>query len=169
MGDQLLEAMTPEAHREGAVRVKVEYSLAGFNTFLRRLRGRTQRGAALLVQKVALDALYRIILRNPVRTGRSRAAWTLYPEAAGVPSPAPTIPAGVTAAEASAGQAEGRALGRYREMLSGPRPFVEIVNGVWYVVGLEYGMSRQAPQGMVRVSLAEIRAALAAPGLALTR
>lgn len=35
--------------------------------------------------------------------------------------------------------------------------YVEIINGVDYIIFLEYGYSGQAPHGMVRVSMRELR------------
>ena len=35
-------------------------------------------------------------------------------------------------------------------------PYVEIANQVYYVVSLEFGSSKQAPSGMVRISMKEM-------------
>jgi len=49
----------------------------------------------------------------------------------------------------------GRAKGAWRTKEAGK--FWDVVNGVPYIVALEFGHSQQAPDGMVRRSLAEIR------------
>lgn len=49
----------------------------------------------------------------------------------------------------------GRAKGAWRT--KGAGEFWDVVNGVPYIVALEFGHSKQAPDGMVRRSLAEIR------------
>jgi len=48
----------------------------------------------------------------------------------------------------------GRAKGGWRTKKAGK--FWDVVNGVPYIVPLEFGHSRQAPAGMVRVSIAEL-------------
>jgi len=93
---------------------------------------------------IAFDFERTVMLRNPVDTGRSRAAWSLFfdrhPEFASPPNDGP-------------GVREGKSEGEYREDLKGGNQFIEITNGVPYIVPLEYGHSSQAPAGMVRVAM----------------
>jgi hypothetical protein len=129
-------------------RVEIAHDADNLSRALTAAIGKHHQLVLRALRKIALDALARIILRNPVDTGRCRAGWTAYPESQGMPvSIGGREPAGI---------AEGKALSSYTEMLTGNHPFIEVHNGVRYVVALEYGWSRQAPQGMVRVTLREM-------------
>ena len=97
------------------------------------------------LRNVMLNLLKRIVPRNPVDTGRSRAGWYPYMDHAGTP-----VTGGGPGAE------QGRSEGSYREDLQGANQYIEVTNGVPYIVRLEYGYSTQAPAGMVRVSLREM-------------
>lgn len=93
------------------------------------------------LRKVAFALLSLIIKRNPVDTGRSRAGW--YPAASklGIPKMA---------------NSSGEEDGEYQEKLQGKKKEIIISNRVVYTQFLEYGHSKQAPSGMVRVSLREV-------------
>lgn len=84
----------------------------------------------------------RIIHGTPVKTGRARANWV---GTVGGPSGVAYVrvdPSGdKTAAEV-------------RQQIAGATVFdtIFVTNNVTYVVGLEYGRSRQAPYGMVRIN-----------------
>ena len=102
-----------------------------------------EQGKAL--RNVMLNLLGRIIPRNPVDTGRSRAGWYPYRDHAGLP-----------VADQGEAVAVGRSEGSFTEDLNGSNQYIEVVNGVPYIRRLEYGYSTQAPAGMVRVSLREM-------------
>lgn len=94
-------------------------------------------------QKVAMEALEGVVNMNPVKTGRSRANWQagLAPndiEMANWPSRDPLT--------------EGL------QGISSVKPFgtIYLWNNVPYIVDLEDGSSRQAPNGMVAVTLARL-------------
>ena len=101
-----------------------------------------------LLKVIAFDFLKVVMLRNPVDTGRSRAAWSLFfdehPEYS-EPRPKKDVD--------PAEEYEGTLLGEYSEDLRGRDMYIEITNGVPYIVPLEYGHSKQAPAGMVRVAM----------------
>ncbi len=89
------------------------------------------------VKNVALDVYGRVVLRSPVDTGRFRANWRIsvgsldLTTSPGVTAKPPILPGKV------AGQV------------------IYISNNLPYARTLEYGHSKQAPQGMVRLTVAE--------------
>lgn len=86
-----------------------------------------------------------ISLKTPVDTGRARANWFM---AEGAPDTS------ATAAKTPKDYARG-------DFQANGVP-IFITNSLPYIVALEYGHSKQAPAGMVRVTLAEIAATSAA-------
>jgi hypothetical protein len=101
-----------------------------------------------LVRGVALESLGRLIRRTPVDTGRARGNWNV---AIGSTDPTHDMefldPQGTAALQG--GQ---QVIGEFR---AGERLF--LTNSVPYVEELERGHSKQAPQGMVAVTAAEMR------------
>jgi hypothetical protein len=100
------------------------------------------------LRRLVLDGLNRFIRRTPVNTGRARGGWLPYAEDHGLP-----VSIGNTVG--GDGVAIGRKEGSYEEQ-GGDDAFVLIINRVPYIVFLEYGSSRQATHGMVRISMAEL-------------
>lgn len=104
-------------------------------------------------ERVVYDIHNRVTERTPVDTGRARAAWQItvgepstfiMPEGVYGPPPPPPMPA------------------------MSIKDVVYITNNVPYIEYLEDGSSKQAPAGMVALSLAEIEAELALTTAALT-
>ncbi|UYW33627.1 HK97 gp10 family phage protein [Methylorubrum extorquens] len=106
--------------------------------------------ADLVVRKVALDMGSRVVMRSPVDTGRFRANWQY-----GVGQPNPTVLEAVdkdgatSIARISAGAATAR-LG----------DVIYLSNSLPYALRLEAGWSKQAPAGMVGLTVAEFQAAV---------
>lgn len=103
------------------------------------------RLAPITVQKrIAFDLFGRIIAKTPVDTGRARASWTIAGGEANrtvAPDgqhayPAPTVPL---------------------NLMIRPGEAIWISNNLPYITALEDGHSRQAPGGMVALSIQEIR------------
>lgn len=123
-------------------------SLQQFNVEIDRFARRVVPNEIVKFQKkVVLEALRRLVMKTPVKTGRARGNWqvTISAAAAGQldqtdEDGAPTIAAGLAA-------------------LQGLPPFdvVWISNNVDYIEKLEHGSSQQAPQGMMSVTVAELR------------
>ncbi len=88
------------------------------------------------------------MLRWPVLTGRSRAAWSVAAEVLGFSFPPQGTDPGA--------QAEGAALGRFEEASGVGRIVLRAINAVEYAPALEEGTSAQAPAGAVMISLMEI-------------
>ena len=110
----------------------------------RRMKGDLSRA----VRAISLELYARILVRSPVDTGRFRGNWSI---GVGV------VPRGADQPPDPTGAA---ALGEAPERLSGWRPgqTIHFRNNLPYSVRLEYGHSKQAPAGVVRVTLAEIGA-----------
>lgn len=98
------------------------------------------------VQKIAMEAFRRVIEKSPVDTGRFRANWGVM-----VGSPY----AGVTDVTDKAGAATAAAMMAAVKGWNG-QGSVYLCNNLPYSIPLEYGHSKQAPGGMVRVTIAEM-------------
>lgn len=99
------------------------------------------------VRAVALDGTSRIVQKTPVDTGRARANWTVSINGS---------------FDYSISQWEGRDPVVEASAILGADmpafPIIYIFNNVHYIGYLEDGWSRQAPVGMVAVTLAELEA-----------
>jgi len=104
-----------------------------------------------VIRKTALDLYSRIAQRTPVDTGRARAGWFIN-TAKGEELP-PENPGGKSGADSAVAQ-KARAFGYQGE------PVIYIYNNVAYIEVLENGWSKQAPMGMVAVSLHEFTTVL---------
>ena len=113
--------------------------------------GNTQDLAEDLMQKVVVVSLQGIMSRTPVDTGRARANWNV---SAGQPDLK-------VSENTDAGEATNRGLAEAKQVSLRDRN-VYISNNLPYSMRLEYGWSGQAPQGMVRVTAAEVRSLIQA-------
>ncbi|MGJ5032354.1 HK97 gp10 family phage protein [Bradyrhizobium sp. HKCCYLS2038] len=101
--------------------------------------------ADLVVRKVALEMFTRVVIKTPVDTGRARGSWQV---AIG------SVPAGQvnhldkTGAETIARVAAGTAPAKAGDV-------IYLVANLPYINALEYGHSKQAPNGMVRLTIME--------------
>lgn len=133
----------------------------------------------LVARKVALTAFDSIVIRTPVDTGRARANWTMT-----IGSSRQSSAANETLFDKSGEMTRARAqavLADYRcgppiwisntlpyivplEFGGYPDPvqFGSWVKGQGYVIKSDGGYSKQSPQGMVRLTVAELNASLAA-------
>jgi hypothetical protein len=108
-----------------------------FDALAQKMRGQIEQAA----RKIAFEAFSRVIQRSPVDTGRFRANWNV---SYGAPNYATT-----------AGTAGG--IGEAQKVLTLPvGGVVFLANGLPYAHRLEYGWSKQAPGGMIRLVAAEI-------------
>lgn len=98
-----------------------------------------------LVHEIALETTRRITLKSPVDTGRFRSNWFVS-----VNSPNGMTTTQIRSAEQVVLEADV-ALGATDKL-----PMVYIQNNLPYANRLENGWSKQAPAGMVAVSIAEI-------------
>lgn len=103
------------------------------------------------VELISLEAFKRIVEKSPVDTGRFRGNWNASIGSADA-STTETV-------DKSGGATNARAAG----VISGysgydSLPAIYITNGLPYAVRLEDGHSKQAPGGMVALTLTEIEA-----------
>jgi len=98
-------------------------------------------------KKIVLEALRRLVQKTPVDTGRAKGGWqvTIEAPASGQLDRTDKDGAGTVA--------EGLAAISHLP----PWQMVWITNNVDYIEKLEHGGSQQAPQGMVSVTVAELR------------
>lgn len=103
-------------------------------------------------KKVAIKIYESIVEYTPVKTGRARANWqiTIGKKANGEvkgsdPSPYGSKPKDLPQQEIKIGK-----MGKSEEP-------IYITNNLPYIVGLEYGKSKQSPNGMVGVTLLDIQ------------
>lgn len=141
----------------------VSVETKAFNDHIREFAQGANIEIDLILRKFALDLVRKIILRNPVDTGRSRAAWYVAMEGLGgrVPQISSGKAKGKKTDDLVKSVSDGYKKGQLNTHL-GPTvtdKWIEIVNGVEYIIFLEYGHSRQAPHGMVRISMRELRGA----------
>ena len=117
-----------------------------FTLQLARWTEKAKDNIDLVVRKIALDIFSRVIQKSPVDTGRFKSNWMC---AVG------SIPTGTTLAidvTAVVTRVEAVALG------AKAGDVIYLVNNLPYARRLEYGHSKQAPAGMVRLTIAEFNA-----------
>lgn len=97
-------------------------------------------------KKIAMEVLSRVVLKTPVDTGRARANWQV----------SLTGPTGYDKEDTDRGGAA--TINSGIQTIEHVRAYqtIWIGNNLEYIVPLEFGWSRQAPQGMLRLTLAEI-------------
>lgn len=120
-------------------------ALGSFQLDIQRFVDKAHGNLDLVVRKVALDLFKRVIMKSPVLTGRFKGNWQV---AIG------SIPAGTLEINDKAGTATiARATAATLNLRAGE--VIYLVNNLDYARALEYGHSKQAPAGMVRLSVAE--------------
>ena len=123
-----------------------------FNKHVRQFAKKYPEKARIVLKKFALDLLARIVKNTPVRTGRARAAW--YPSMRALGLTLPLSTEGTKEGEIAKGKTEGS----YKDRTRQPGlMYIDLINGVKYIIYLEYGYSKQAPYGMVRLSMRQLR------------
>ena len=106
-----------------------------------------------VMRGVALEAQAKIMKRTPVDTGRARANWNTT-----VGDPDTSVRMDASKGDVGPKKKEGEAVIRATKFSEGERVF--IANGLPYVEFLEHGSSKQAPSGMVSVTMAELKPTL---------
>ena len=123
-----------------------------FNINKSVVRERIAEVVQMGVQKIAMQCLRGIVLRTPVDTGRARSNWAVSIGEADT-SEKDIGGADATIAVGAATIATAPAYGR-----------IFIANGLPYILALEYGHSKQAPGGMVRLTLDQVASQFESPG-----
>lgn len=126
---------------------------------IRHLTGPEKKKA---LKALAFAFLSRVIQKTPVDTGRARGGWMSYllsnQGVSGVGGAEAAALATLSAGDTQAVR-EGVKQGSFTERFTSTEAFVAIVNGVNYIVLLEFGSSDQAPAGMMRITFREMRVA----------
>ncbi len=114
----------------------------GFNADLKNFGELTERQAEQVFRKIALDLDASVVLDTPVDEGRARGNW--YPSI-NVPSD--------DVDDKSLGSA--KSLGRISRVVLGAKlgTTIWLTNNLPYILALENGHSKQAPNGMVDVNV----------------
>lgn len=99
-----------------------------------------------LHRKIVIEALRRVVLKTPVDTGRARGNWIV------------SVGSIDTSTRDVADPSGDKVISEGRKVLAsiGFAQVVWISNSLDYIVFLEDGSSKQAPNGMVKVTLAEL-------------
>lgn len=97
-------------------------------------------------QKVAMELLSRVVMKSPVDTGRFRGNWTISLNAPDLSVTDGVDPSG------------GATITRGSSVITGMREpqVIYVSNNLPYAQRLEEGSSKQAPAGMVAVTLNEL-------------
>ena len=131
----------------GLLTIKIETQK--FNAFIKNFVRASSLSTSQAIRKIAIDLLNRIMMKNPVLTGRSRAGWYVSMSSLG----GPWTDLGNDSASIAKGKKEGKFVNKLNAQLN---KYVILINGVYYSIYLEHGTSSQAPAGMVRVSMREM-------------
>lgn len=115
-----------------------------------RLLQKAGEKADLVVRKTALDLQSSMIEMSPVDTGRFKGNWQCGVGSVNTATDAPEDTSGAAA------------IGRTQTVLEGWKPgqTITLSNSLPYARRLEYGWSKQAPGGMVRLTVANFSIAL---------
>lgn len=122
-----------------------------FKSDLRKFADSLGIGLETVIRKLSLEVFTGVVQKTPVDKGRARASWVIALE---TPISSPNLPEDRQMSASEAGSIANRQLSK----LSQIKPFstVFISNSLPYIGELEDGSSRQAPEGMVAVTLAEV-------------
>lgn len=118
-----------------------------FTLDLTRFAKKADADMVAVVQKISMEAFKRIILRTPVDTGRARANW-------GCTIGKPRAAMQIESTDKSGGATTAAMVNTVQGFNADGSVF--LVNNLPYIHELEKGSSRQSPQGMVTVTLAEM-------------
>jgi len=130
--------------------VSIRWHTRDFNRVLQQFTRHHKARVWDVLRKVAFDVIRAVAIRTPVDTGRARAAWVAFLERNGVTAP----PVKSKHADNKAIE-EGRKSASWR--FSKLANTITVTNGVHYITALEFGSSQQAPEGMLRRTLAEFK------------
>lgn len=118
-----------------------------FSISLEKFQVKTEKQMKLVCQKIAMEAWRRVIEKSPVDTGRFRANWGCQ-----VGSP-------YSGTSESFDKSGAQAIGKSVMVTAGwnGKGSIYLVNNLSYSIPLEMGHSKQAPAGMVRLTVAEMQ------------
>lgn len=100
-----------------------------------------------VVQKTVLELFSNVLLKSPVDTGRFRANWNVSASRSDTSTSDDVDKSGASTISSAAIKINSYRAG----------PTIYITNALPYAQRLEYGWSKQAPAGMVRITLTEFQ------------
>lgn len=119
--------------------------IGSFELDIARFVEKAKGNVDLVIRKIALDVFKRVIIKSPVKSGRFKGNWQV---AIG------SIPAGTLEVNDKDGTATiARVTAEAMKLQAGQT--ITLINNLPYARRLEYGHSKQAPSGMVRLTLQE--------------
>lgn len=118
-----------------------------FSLQVERWSNNAKAKADLIVRKLALDMFTRVVLRSPVDTGRFRGNWQVR---------IGSVPTGVLdKVDKSGNIAISNINSEALSFKAGQ--VIYLVNNLPYARRLEHGWSKQAPAGMVKITVQEFK------------
>lgn len=123
-------------------------TLGSFTLDIQRFAEHAERNATAVIRKIALDVFTRVVMKSPVKTGRFRGNWQVQ---------IGSLPGGVLELDDKSGTAT---ISKITAAVLGLKAgeIIFLANNLPYGRRLEYGYSKQAPAGMVRITLQEFGA-----------
>lgn len=122
-------------------------AMGSFELDISRFVEKANGNIDLVLRKISLDIFRRVIMKSPVDTGRFKGNWQV---AIG------TMPAGVLEIDDKSGTATIAKVTAVTLGLEAGQ-VIYLVNNLIYARPLEYGHSKQAPGGMVRITVQEFQ------------
>jgi hypothetical protein len=119
---------------------------SSFAADLDKFASKTRIKADTVVRKVTLDLFGEVVQRTPVDTGMARANWQI-----GI-NERPTGTVNGTNWKQNMGHSMTQSSGQIK---AGGVNY--ITNNLPYIIKLEYGSSKQAPQGMARITVSKFQ------------
>lgn len=116
-----------------------------FTLDVQRFVDRANGNLDLVVRKIALDLFSRVIIKTPVLTGRAKGSWLVSVN---------SIPQGDPGTLDKSGNVS---IQRVNAAVAGMKAgqVITLCSNLSYSNRLEFGYSKQAPAGMVRITLLE--------------
>lgn len=128
--------------------------MTGFAVSLRDFEKQATADIGNAVAKIAFDIYYRVTVKSPVKSGRFKGNWNV---SVGSPDFSITESFSQSALGVAPDSTKINAVQATLLKVDGTKP-VYICNGLPYAARLETGYSKQAPIGMVDVTLVEMQA-----------
>jgi hypothetical protein len=135
------------------------FVVGSFEDDLNKFQRKTVNKMDQVVRKVALELFTRIIYKTPVDTGRARSNWQV---SIGTPASG-TVEIDDKSGNATVSQATAKSAG----FKAGDT--IYLANNLPYIRRLEEGYSRQAPAGMVTLTVQEFSAVVKSIGVEISR
>jgi len=134
--------------------------MATFAATVQLFAQKAQKRADVILRRVALAGFNGVIRKSPVDTGRFRGNWNvgLNRVNTATTSAAPSHSAGAVSGANLSSNELGRGFSIIASATFGDTIYIS--NNLHYAIPLEYGRSRQASGGMLRITFEELKISL---------